>query len=129
MNAATKSAPGRCVNTAEGQDLATNHQGGVKAMPIISTCRHCTVPTSEGDLCSFCSTYTPPVDDALADAASHTAAAIAAAADALEQLPADAPLFGAVDIVSALAHLRTASSRLDRVGRALAAQQPAGGTR
>ncbi len=129
MNTATKNAPGRCANTAEGQDLATNHQGGVKVMPIISACRHCTVPTSEGDLCSFCSSYTAPVDDALADAVSHTAAAIAAAAETLEQLPADAPLFGAVDVVNALAHLRKAASRLDRVGRALAVQQPAGGAR
>lgn len=98
-------------------------------MAIISACRHCTVPTTEGDVCAFCSSYTAPVDDALADAVSHTAAAIAAAAETLEQLPVDAPLFGAVDVVNALAHLRKAASRLDRVGRALAVQQVAGGAR
>ncbi len=129
MNAETKSAPGRCSNTAEGLDLNAHHYEGVSVMTSISECRHCTVPTTEGDVCAFCSSYTPPVDDALADAASHTGAAIAAAADALEQLPADAPLFGAVDIVSALAHLRKAVSRLDRVGRVLAVQQLAGGAR
>lgn len=129
MNAETKSAPGRCSNTAEGLDLNAHHYEGVSVMTSISECRHCTVPTTEGDVCAFCSSYTAPVDDALADAVSHTAAAIAAALDALEQLPADAPLFGAVDIVSALAHLRKAASRLDRVGRALAVQQPAGGAR
>lgn len=129
MNAPTKNAPGGAATPSEGQPIPHHQvQKGPSSMTQTG-CRYCTVPTTEGDVCTFCSTYTPPADDALADAASHTAAAIAAAADALEQLPADAPLFGAVDIVSALAHLRTASSRLDRVGRALAAQQPAGGTR
>ncbi len=129
MNAETKSAPGRCSNTAEGLDLNAHHYEGVSVMSSISECRHCTVPTTEGDVCAFCSSYTAPVDDALADAVSHTAAAIAAAAETLEHLPADAPLFGAVDVVNALAHLRKAASRLDRVGRALAVQQVAGGAR
>lgn len=100
---------------------------GSPIMTQEADCKHCTVPTTEGDVCAFCSSYTAPVDDALADAVSHTAAAIAAAAETLDHLPADAPLFGAVDVVNALAHLRKAASRLDRVGRALAVQQVAGG--
>jgi len=129
MSAVTRNAPGGAGTPTEGRDLNAHHYEGVSVMSSISECRHCTVPTTEGDVCAFCSSYTAPVDDALADAVSHTAAAIAAAAETLEHLPADAPLFGAVDVVNALAHLRKAASRLDRVGRALAVQQVAGGAR
>lgn len=28
-----------------------------------SDCKHCSVPTDSGDVCTFCKTYTPPTDD------------------------------------------------------------------
>lgn len=30
-------------------------------MILQTECKHCTVPTDDGDCCSFCKTYTPPL--------------------------------------------------------------------
>lgn len=90
-------------------------------MTIPTLCESCTVPIENGDTCTFCATYTPPTTQAQQfdvlvnriDLVRHDGNEI------LRQLPASAPLFAVVDLVTALGHLRQAAVLIDRVADAL----------
>lgn len=89
-------------------------------------CKHCTVPVDSGDTCAFCATYTPPaglsaVSPLLAGAATQAQQAAEDAGDALSALSNDAPLTVAVDLVTAIAHMKAARRLLDKTSDRLAA--------
>ncbi|WP_244605142.1 hypothetical protein [Mycobacterium attenuatum] len=94
---------------------------------IVGECGHCTVPVDDGDVCAFCATYTPPATvaqqvDVLVnriDLVRHDGNEI------LRQLPAQAPLFAVLDVVTALGHLRQAAIALDKAAAALEADAEA----
>ncbi|SLL01226.1 Uncharacterised protein [Mycobacteroides abscessus subsp. abscessus] len=96
-------------------------------MTTVSQCQHCTVPTEGTVICSFCQTYSPPETPAQhldvvvnkVDLLRHDINEI------LRELPDTVPLMTAVDIVTALGHLRKAAVALDRATDALQADAPA----
>lgn len=68
--------------------------------------------------------YTPPaVDTRLADAFCRSRQGADDLARALRELPADAPLWAAVDITAAIAHLRAAGRLVDRVAARITAEE------
>lgn len=93
--------------------------------PIALECRHCTVPVEEGDICTFCRSYTPPPTpgpaELLGSAELLARRAAQDATAALDQLVDDALIFTAADIASAAAHLNTARRLLIRLVDGLAA--------
>ena len=92
-----------------------------------TSCRHCTVPTTDGtDVCHFCRTYVPPTRSP--EPVDHLDAAVARIdsirADinaVIRDLPDDVPMFALVDIVNALWNLRNASVLLDKANDTLEA--------
>ena len=96
-------------------------------MTIQPSCRHCTVPVENGDVCTFCSTYTPPATagQRLDIAVNRVDLIRADLNNELRQLPADAPLFAVTDVVIALGHLRQAAVALDKASDALEADAAA----
>lgn len=55
-------------------------------MAQTTECKHCTVPTDSGDVCSFCRTYVPPAPPALDRARGHLDTAICHLTDAASYL-------------------------------------------
>lgn len=94
---------------------------------ITPTCRHCTVPTTDTDVCAFCATYVPPESPAQRlDVAVNRVDMIRADLNGVVQdLPTDAPLFAVADVVTALGHLRQAAVLLDRANDVLEADAQA----
>lgn len=85
-------------------------------MPSISECRHCTVPTTEGDVCTFCADYTPPAprNERLANLGDMLGKFAGIVERAAERMPADTPLWTTIDTVTAAAHLRAAARLLNQ---------------
>lgn len=92
-------------------------------MTIQTACASCTVPVDSGDICNFCSNYTPPqtVPQKIDVAVNKTDLLRHDLNEILRVLPADAPLMGVVDLVTALGHLKRAAVALDRATDALEA--------
>lgn len=92
------------------------HQIGRTVMTTVTECRNCTVPVTNGDLCTFCTTYTPPETPAQQldvavnriDILRHDLNAI------LDSLPPDAPLFAVADLTTGICHLKRAAVAIDR---------------
>ena len=95
------------------------------AAPAAQDCIHCTVPTANPDgICIFCADYTPPAEGdpavgELADAYSTAVTVADRLGELASQLPADVPLWGVVDVVTAAAHLRAAARLIDRAAEAV----------
>lgn len=91
-------------------------------------CKHCTVPTTtDQDVCAFCQSYTPPetIAQRLDVAVNKVDLLRHDLNEALRGLPADAPLMGVVDLVTALGHLKRAAVALDKANDALEADTKA----
>lgn len=105
-----------------------NHQGDLQTMMTqTAACKHCTVPTSGTDTCSFCATYVPPESPAQRlDVAVNRVDLLRSDINAVvQELPTDAPLFAVADVVTALGHLRQAAVLLDRANDILEADAKA----
>lgn len=96
-------------------------------MTTVTECKHCTVPTSGSDTCSFCATYVPPETPAqrLDVAANRVDILRQDINSVVHDLPTDAPLFAVADVVTALGHLRQAAVLLDRANDVLEADAKA----
>ncbi|CAN3126259.1 hypothetical protein ACNUDN_00075 [Mycobacterium sp. smrl_JER01] len=96
-------------------------------MTQTAACKHCTVPTSGTDTCSFCATYVPPESPAQRlDVAVNRVDLLRSDINAVvQELPTDAPLFAVADVVTALGHLRQAAVLLDRANDILEADAKA----
>lgn len=95
-------------------------------VPQASQCKHCTVPTDGADVCSFCSSYTPPGPEPTApqrlDDAVNRIDLIRANVNAvIRDLPDASPMFAIVNVVNALWNLRNAAVLLDKATDALEA--------
>lgn len=92
-------------------------------MSLQTQCEHCTIPTDGAAVCGFCSVYTPPATTAQRlDVAVNRIDLIRVDINTLlRELPTNAPLFGVVDIVAALGHLRQAAVLVDKAADQLEA--------